>query len=696
MTLDQLLILITVAQQKNLTPAQNLVLRGAWHGQTYTRIAEQSIYEADYLKTTAARLWQMMSHLLNLPITKSTFRSVVESYVLTQEQIALIAIYKKDLSQSFTLGEAKSKENWATRESGSRSLPPSSRGGIASFPVPIDSSCSNCADFLEYPSGPVALESPFYIERPPLERTAYQEITKPGSILRIKASKQMGKSSLLLRIFAQANLLGYETVTIDFSQADELIISDLDKFLRWFCRIVSQKLSIPANLEHFWETAMGSKVNCTLYLQNYLLTKINRPLVLAFNELNRLFKHPKITQEFLTIVRSWSEEGQKFDPWRNLRFVLLYSQEIYGEEPLYISDLSIGLPLTLTDFTPEQVNELAALHRLPWNSAKTEQLMAMVGGHPALIRLAFYHLVNPLNLETESMTLERLLVWVATPLGIYRDHLYDLRRHLQENPELNRAFQSVLAADKPISIMPEFADRLASLGLVKIDANFAVTVRCQLYRLYFTHQEHSEASCCAEYQMAERKISLRERLQQLEQEYAQNQQFCHRDPLTNLANQLGFYQYIGAYWPEFIEHKLPVSLIVGNLDFFNFYNQRYGDRTGNACLKQIADLLTQTVDYPGKIVARFEPEEFVILLPGVAADEALQVAEKIREMVKNLGLAHDHAWMGGLPDVLTMSLGVTSIQANAQNYPDSLIITANMALKKSKKQGGDRTFFESV
>jgi diguanylate cyclase (GGDEF)-like protein len=322
--------------------------------------------------------------------------------------------------------------------------------------------------------------------------------------------------------------------------------------------------------------------------------------------------------------------------------------------------------------------------------------MAMVGGHPALIRLALYHLVNPLKLETESMTLDRLLVWVATPLGIYRDHLYDLRRHLQENTELNGAFQSVLAAEKPISIMPEFADRLASLGLVKIDANFSVTVRCQLYRLYFTHQEYSEANCCRECQIAERKISVRERLQQLEQEYEQSQQFCHRDPLTNLANQLGFYQYIGAYWPEFTAHQLPVSLIIGNIDFFNFYNQRYGDRTGNACLKQIADLLTQTIDYPGKILARFEPDEFVIFLPAVGADEALQVAEQIREMVKNLGLAHDHAWMGGLPDVLTMSLGVTSIQANAQDYPDSLIRTANMALEKSKKQGGDRTSFEAI
>ncbi len=43
MTLDQLLILITVTQQKSLTPAQNLVLEGTWHGQTYTTRNNQSM-----------------------------------------------------------------------------------------------------------------------------------------------------------------------------------------------------------------------------------------------------------------------------------------------------------------------------------------------------------------------------------------------------------------------------------------------------------------------------------------------------------------------------------------------------------------------------------------------------------------------------------------------------------------------------
>jgi len=684
MSLDQLLILITVAQQKNLTPAQNLVLGGSWHGQTYTHIAQQSIYEADYLKTTAARLWQMISQLLNVPITKSTFRSVVETYVLTPEQLALISIYNQDQSPSFILKETKNPGNLA----------------IAKFPSPWENQSANSLNSLEYPSGPVPVESPFYIERPPIETTAYQEITKPGSILRIKSPKQMGKSSLLLKIFEQANLLDYHTVNIDFCQGDESIISNLDKLLRWFCSLLGQKLNIPANLEECWASTMGSKVNCTLYFERHLLPKINRPLVVAFNELNRLFKYPYITQELLTIVRSWSEEAQKYAPWNHLRFVLLYSQEIYPEYPLYTSALNIGLPLTLTDFTPEQVNQLAQRHGVCWNSAQIEKLMAMVGGHPALIRLAFYHLVNPLKFNTESMSLDQLLASMANPFGIYRDHLHDLRQHFQENEELNRAFQGLLTEENPISLLPELADQLESLGVVKIDQNFQVTVRCELYRLYFSNAHNIGENSCGKITDTEGKVSSGERLQQIEQEYQGfQQQICHRDPLTNLVNQLGFYQYISRYWQEFIDNQLQLSVIVGSLDYFhlyyqNFYYDKYGKNIGDAYFKKIADLLRQIVDYPGKIMARFEPGEFVIFLPSVSAADALELAEEIRKRVKALGLVHDHLLMGGLPDTITMSLGVASIQAKAQNYPDYLIRTANLALEQSKKQGGDRTSFE--
>lgn len=692
MTLDQLLILITVAQQKNLTPAQNLVLGAAWHGQTYTHIAQKSIYETDYLKTTASRLWKMISRLLNVPITKSTFRSVVETYILTPEQMAVISMFQLQQLPSFVLKETQPQGNLTRSASGYFTE-------IPNLVISGQQPATNSTHILEYPSGPVPLESIFYIERPPIETTAYQEITKAGSILRIKSAKQMGKSSLLLRIFVQAKFLGYETVSIDFCQADAGIISNLDKLLRWFCRLVSQKLNIPANLEKCWPSTMGSKVDCTLYWEQHILSKINRPLVIAFNEFNLLFKYPCIAQEFLTILRSWSEEAQKSAPWSYLRFVLLYSQEIYPEYSLYTAALNIGLPLTLTDFTPEQVHQLAQRHGLNCNSTEIEQLMAMVGGHPALIRLALYHLVNPLNAQAEPMSWQQLLASMANPLGIYRDHFHNLRQYFQENAALYRAFQQLLNEEKPITFHPELAAYLESLGVVKIAENFQVHVRGELYRLYFQHQQRIELEEAGEKLTTQgttkQVISCPNRWQQLEQEYP-HQKECHRDLVTDLANQMGFYQYISSYWPELIEHELPISVIVGSLDYFDIYYQRYGKNIRDSALRNIANLLRQVFDYPGKIIACFDLETFVIFLPNVSAAKAIELAEKVRDQVKALGLVHDHAWMGGLPDTVTMSLGVTSMQTNTQIYPDDLIRSASLALEKSKKQGGDRTYFEPI
>lgn len=69
---------------------------------------------------------------------------------------------------------------------------------------------------LEFPSGPVPLNSVFYIERPPIEELAYQEICNPGGVIRIQAPRKMGKSSLILRIIAHAAAKGYQTVSLDF------------------------------------------------------------------------------------------------------------------------------------------------------------------------------------------------------------------------------------------------------------------------------------------------------------------------------------------------------------------------------------------------------------------------------------------------------------------------------------------------
>ncbi len=353
----------------------------------------------------------------------------------------------------------------------------------------VSEPCQSSKIVLEFPSGPVPLNSQFYIERPPIETLAYQEVCNPGSVIRIQAPRKMGKSSLIVRILARAEQAGYRTASLDFRQADDAILTHLDKFLRWFCANVSRQLKLKPNLEEYWDEEMGSKICCTLYFQAYLLEQLKTPVVLVLNEVNRLFEYPQLAQEFLPLLRSWHEEAKHLPVLQKLRLLVIHSTEVYV--PLHIeqSPFNVGLPLKLPFFTSEQVQDLAQRHQLNWNDnpngmlgdREVKRLMAMVGGHPYLVRLALYHLC------TQAITLDQLLQTAPTLAGIYTQHLQSYLLILQKEPALAKALHQVVTASESVRLPPILAYKLDSMGLVTLRGN-DVLPSCDLYRLYFREQ----------------------------------------------------------------------------------------------------------------------------------------------------------------------------------------------------------------
>jgi hypothetical protein len=141
----------------------------------------------------------------------------------------------------------------------------------------------------------------------------------------------------------------------------------------------------------------------------------------------------------------------------------------------------VGLPIELTEFTPNLVLDLARRYGLNWNAKAVESLMQMVGGHPFLVRLALYHIAR------QDITLEGLLKTAPTEAGLYNDHL---RRHLwnlEQHPQLASAMKEVVATSVPVRLPSEQAFKLHSMGLVKFQGN-EVVERCDLYRQYFRNR----------------------------------------------------------------------------------------------------------------------------------------------------------------------------------------------------------------
>ncbi len=331
---------------------------------------------------------------------------------------------------------------------------------------------------IKYPTGPVSVYSKLYITRPPIEELINREICRPGCIIRIKAPKGMGKTSLKFRTLDYAKSLSYYTVHLDLNLVDTDKFLDLDIFLRWLCSIVSKSLNIEPQLDECWDEDIGSKLSCTFYFQTYILEALDSPFILSFDELNIVFEYPQLAQEFLPLLRSWHENAQYNPVWQKLRLFLDYSTDIYVPLDLNHSPFNIGLPIQLPEFTLEQIEELAARYGLDWQqNIQALKLMEKIGGQPALVNIALYHL------SQQELTLEQLLEQASTERGIYRHHLREKLDRLQQNPDLAAVFAQILTA-RSVVIPPIVAYKLESIGLIKLTPDGAILSR-ELYRSYF-------------------------------------------------------------------------------------------------------------------------------------------------------------------------------------------------------------------
>mgnify|MGYP000005144045 CR=1 FL=1 len=334
----------------------------------------------------------------------------------------------------------------------------------------------------ELPSGQVRLASAFYVERSPYESQCYKEILQPGALIRIKAPRQMGKTSLMARILYQAKEQGYRTVPLSFQHADTAVFSNLNQLLRWFCSRIARKLRLPQQIDDYWSDTYGSKDNCTAYFEDCLLSNDDQPLVLGLDEVDRVFQYPKIADDFFGLLRAWYEEAGYGDSdsgmWQKLRMVVVHSTEVYIPLNVNQSPFNVGLPIELPEFSAEQVQDLTWRHGLNWQGEEVAELMALIGGHPYLVRVALYHLAQ------QNITLPGFLKTAPTEAGLYDDHL---RRHLwslQQYPELANAFSRAVRAIAPVELESIQAFKLHSMGLVQMQGN-QVIPRFNLYRQYF-------------------------------------------------------------------------------------------------------------------------------------------------------------------------------------------------------------------
>ncbi|MBR0754592.1 sensor domain-containing diguanylate cyclase [Bradyrhizobium jicamae] len=268
--------------------------------------------------------------------------------------------------------------------------------------------------------------------------------------------------------------------------------------------------------------------------------------------------------------------------------------------------------------------------------------------------------------------------------GVAAEDVIGTKKHWRAFYQTKRyCLADLVALERPDllnSLYPEFTVSAHGLGFSA--ENWCVMPRLgnQLYLAIDAGPIHDEDG---------RLIAVVETLRDMtDQKRAESalQALASSDGLTGLANRRSFDQALTLEWARAQRTRSPLSLLLIDVDHFKLYNDLHGHQKGDDCLRAVAATMGASLR-PADVAARYGGEEFAILMPDTTHDIALHAAERLREAVCNLRVAHGAARAG---KHVTLSLGVATEVPMDEMNSDNLVTRADQALYAAKHSGRDR------
>ncbi len=159
------------------------------------------------------------------------------------------------------------------------------------------------------------------------------------------------------------------------------------------------------------------------------------------------------------------------------------------------------------------------------------------------------------------------------------------------------------------------------------------------------------------------------------------------DELTGLYNRRYMDSLLAYEWERHIRNESLLSLIYIDIDYFKEYNDTYGHSMGDKALFTVSNILKLSARRSTDKISRFGGEEFAVILPETDANEAFIIGQSLHQDILQKKIEHSGS---KISNVLTISIGVTTMRPSHSGTIDTLKLQADRALYSAKALGRNR------
>ncbi|MES1983137.1 MAG: diguanylate cyclase [Pseudomonadota bacterium] len=263
---------------------------------------------------------------------------------------------------------------------------------------------------------------------------------------------------------------------------------------------------------------------------------------------------------------------------------------------------------------------------------------------------------------------------------------YTLLKFYRGNPATSGTPVIILSSREDPKDKSQAFENGANDYLVKLPDKIELIARIRAHsKAYLLQLQRDEVYLA----MQKLQAQLTESNRKLEENNTILQRLSTMDGLTGIANRRHFDATLQIEWKMALRRTSALALIMIDIDFFKKFNDGYGHQGGDDCLKEVAQILNDSVHRTGDFIARYGGEEFVAILPNTDAKGAAVLAEQMRANIEAKHIAHAYS---SVADHVSISLGVAAMMPDSTTSPEMLIAQADGALYKAKEAGRNRFY----